>query len=115
MTRKALLLLGVLATAAAAVPAAHPQTPAPDAAAIATRLQTRYESIRDFTADFTQTYQGRLMRRTATERGKVQVKKPYRIRFTYTAPDKKEFVSDGKFFYSYFQTERTGSRQPLPK
>jgi outer membrane lipoprotein carrier protein len=109
-----LVLVVMLSTAGLALPVAQ-QAPTTDGAGLAARLQTRYEAIRDFTADFSQTYVGRLKRRTATERGKVQVKKPYRIRFTYESPEKKEFVSDGKFFYSYFQSERTGSRQALPK
>jgi outer membrane lipoprotein carrier protein len=43
------------------------------------------------------------------------VKKPSRVRFTYEAPERKVFVSDGSQFYSYFPADRTGSVQPLPK
>ena len=91
------------------------QTGSPNAADLAARLQKRYESIRDFTADFTQTYRGLLMRRTATESGKMLLKKPNRVRFTYRSPEHKEFVSDGSRFYSYFKSERAGSEHPLPK
>jgi len=87
----------------------------PTAAELASRLQKRYESIHDFTADFTQTYRGILQRKTATERGKVLVKKPSRVRFTYEAPEKKVFNSDGTTFRSYYQEDRAGSEYPLPK
>jgi outer membrane lipoprotein carrier protein len=87
----------------------------PTAPELAARLQKRYESIRDFTADFTQTYRGVLQRKTATERGKVLIKKPNRVRFTYEAPEKKVFDSDGTTFRSYYQEDRAGSEYPLPK
>lgn len=90
------------------------QTP-PTAADLAKRLQARYDTIRDFSGEFTQSFQGVLLRRGTTERGKVLVKKPSRVRFTYTAPDKKEFVSDGFRFYSYYPKDRLGSESPLPK
>lgn len=107
----------IIAAAVAMTSAATPfgQTGSPNAADLAARLQKRYESIRDFTADFTQTYRGLLMRRTATERGKMLLKKPNRVRFTYESPEHKEFVSDGSRFYSYFKAERAGSEHPLPK
>jgi outer membrane lipoprotein carrier protein len=87
----------------------------PPAAELAARLQNRYESIRDFTADFTQTYRGILMRQGATERGKVQLKKPGRIRFTYESPERKLFVSDGTVFKTYYPEEKSGSIAPVPK
>ena len=91
------------------------QTGNPTAPELAARLQTRYESIRDFTADFSQTYRGVLNRKGATERGKVLLKKPNRVRFTYESPEQKVFVSDGATFKSYYKEDRAGSEYPLPK
>ena len=88
---------------------------APAAADLARRLQARYETVRDFSADFTQSFQGVLVRRATSERGKVLLKKPSRVRFTYSAPEKKEFVSDGVRFYSYYPKDRLGTQAPLPK
>jgi outer membrane lipoprotein carrier protein len=88
---------------------------APTAPQLAAQLQKRYESIRDFTAEFTQTYRGLLQRKTATGRGKVLVKKPNRVRFTYEAPEYKVFVSDGTTFKSYYKEDSAGSEYPLPK
>jgi len=73
---------------------------------LARQLQAKYEQVRDFTADFEHTYEGGVLRQKVTERGKVQVKKPGKMRWTYTAPEKKEFVSDGRKIYSYVPEDR---------
>jgi outer membrane lipoprotein carrier protein len=87
----------------------------PTAQDLAARLQTRYESIHDFTADFTQTFQGLLGKRPMVERGKVILKKPNRVKFTYEKPDQKIFVSNGTVFRSYDADNRTGTEAPLPQ
>jgi outer membrane lipoprotein carrier protein len=112
--RVAAIALG-LALGALVLPirAATPQ--APTASDLAARLQKRYESIRDFTADFEQTFQGLLVKHPTTERGKLLLKKPSRVRFSYEKPEKKEFVSDGLNFYSYYPADRAGTETPLPK
>jgi outer membrane lipoprotein carrier protein len=90
--------------------------PPQDAAAdLAARVQARYDGVRDFTADFTQTVRGILLRRGATERGRVLVKKPNRNRFTYESPERKEFVADGSQLFSHFPEMRYGSVTPLPR
>ena len=109
-----IVILGALVLTAAArqIPAAQA---APTAAELTKKLQARYQTVRDFTADFTQTYQGVLQRKAATEKGKLQLKKPSRVRMTYESPERKVFVADGVQFYSYFPADRTGSVNPLPK
>src|SRR4029453_17967932 len=94
-----ILILSSLALTAAArqIPTAQA---APTAAELTKKLQARYQTVRDFTADFTQTYQGVLQRKAATEKGKLQLKKPSRVRMTYESPEKKVFVADGVQFYS---------------
>lgn len=87
----------------------------PTAADLTKRLQARYDTIRDFSGEFTQTFQGLLVRRATTESGKILLKKPSRVRFTYSAPEKKEFIADGFRFYSYYPKNRMGSEAPLPK
>lgn len=116
MTTPKRLTLPVLLCAALRVVgvAGAPIQSAPPAAELAARLQARYESIRDFTADFTQTYRGVLLRQAATERGTAMVKKPNRIRFAYASPEAKLFVSDGTVLKTYYPEERAGSIQPLP-
>ena len=72
--------------------------PRPEAADLAARLQARYETVLDFTARFTQTYESGLLRMasSAPERGELKLKKPSRFRMVYTAPERKEFVADGR-------------------
>jgi outer membrane lipoprotein carrier protein len=89
------------------------QQPA-SASDLAARLQKRYESIHDFTANFEQTFQGLLVKKPTTETGKVLLKKPNRIRFTYEKPEKKEFVADGKMFRSYYPANSSGTETTLP-
>ena len=69
-------------------------------------LQHRYDSIKDFSADFVHTYRGGVLKTQSEERGKVSVKKPSRMHWTYIAPEKKEFVSDGVKIYSYIPQDR---------
>jgi outer membrane lipoprotein carrier protein len=69
-------------------------------------IQKHYDQVRDFTADFTHTYQGGVLKKTITERGNVQIKKPGRMRWEYTSPERKTFVSDGRKIYSYVPADR---------
>ena len=50
--------------------------PRPPAAETARALQEKYDRVRDFTADFTHTYEGGILKKTFTERGTVEIKKP---------------------------------------
>jgi outer membrane lipoprotein carrier protein len=78
--------------------------PAPEA--LAQSLQQRYQGIRDFSADFVHSYRGGVLRTQTQERGTVSVKKPGRMRWVYTAPEKKEFVADGQKVYSYIPQDK---------
>ena len=65
------------------------------------KVQQRYNGIKDIQGDFVQTYEGGVLRTKTTERGTVAIKRPGRMRFTYTKPEKKEFVSDGTRLYTH--------------
>jgi outer membrane lipoprotein carrier protein len=82
------------------------QQPAPSAADLARNLQRKYELVRDFSADFEHIYEGGVLRKKLTERGTLLVKKPGMMRWTYTSPERKEFVSDGRTLYSYVPEDR---------
>jgi len=86
-----------------AFPAAQ-APPAPEA--VARALQQRYQGIRDFSAEFVHTYRGGVLRTQTTERGTVVIKKPGLMRWLYTNPERKEFVSDGRKVYSYIPEDR---------
>src|ERR1051326_200613 len=90
---------------------AHQAPPASSAAAgqameTARALQQKYDRVTDFTADFTHVYEVGVLKKTASERGSVQIKKPGKMRWDYTAPEKKEFVSDGHKIYSYIPADK---------
>src|SRR5262245_42959904 len=78
----------------------------PGADALARSLQQRYAGIRDFSADFEHSYRGGVLRTQTRERGTVSVKKPGRMRWIYTAPEKKEFVADARKVYSYIPQDK---------
>ena len=78
----------------------------PGADAVARALQQRYQGVRDFSADFVHTYRGGVLRTQTTERGTVLIKKPGLMRWVYTSPEKKQFVSDGEKIYSYIPADR---------
>jgi len=95
----------------------HAQTaPAPPPAAdLARLLQAHYDKVRDFTADFTHRYRGGVLRQALTERGRVRIKKPGRMDWTYTAPEKKQFVSDGTRIYTYIAAENVVYISDVPQ
>jgi outer membrane lipoprotein carrier protein len=78
------------------------ETTAPE---LARALQKKYDAIKDFSADFVHVYQGGVLKKQMTERGRLLVKKPGKMRWDYTAPDQKLFVSDGVKLYSYIPQE----------
>ena len=90
---------------------AQPPTPSD----LASRVQARYNTIRDFTADFTQRQTSPLLPRPVEERGEVKIKKPGRMRWTYATGDRNQVVSDGTTIYSYFPSDRHVNRTPMPK
>jgi outer membrane lipoprotein carrier protein len=73
---------------------------------LAEALQRKYDAVKDFSADFVHTYQGGVLKKQLTERGRVLIKKPGKMRWDYTAPEKKQFVSDGARIYFYIPADR---------
>ncbi len=72
-------------------------------------LQTKYSRLNSLAADFTQIYTapGDPTRR---ESGHLLLKKPGKMRWDYTAPETKLYVSDGKLVYEYLPAERLATR-----
>ena len=73
---------------------------------VARDLQRKYDRVTDFSADFVHSYRGGVLKQQATERGTLLVKKPGKMRWEYTSPEKKLFVSDGHKIYSYIPQDR---------
>lgn len=95
-------------------PAIAPGQARPPAAETAGALQQKYDRVKDFTADFEHIYEGGVLKKTSTERGTVQIKKPGRMRWEYTSPDKKTFVSDNHRIYSYIPADKQVIVAPMP-
>ena len=103
------LLLSALAVAAAATVTAQA-----DPVALAAKVQQRYNGIKDFQGDFIQSYEGGVLRTKTTERGTLAIKRPGRIRFTYSKPERKEFVSDGVRLYTHLVADKQVIVSPAP-
>jgi outer membrane lipoprotein carrier protein len=73
---------------------------------LAAALQKKYDGIKDFSTDFSHTYEGGVLRKQITERGHLLVKKPGKMRWDYSTPETKQFVSDGVKMYSYIPQDK---------
>ncbi len=103
-------------TAQSRLPSQPVSTPdaRPPAGDVAVALQRKYDAIKDFSASFIQTYEGGVLRRKASESGTVYVKKPGRMRWDYTSPEKKLFISDGRTMFLYFPADKQVMKNPVP-
>jgi outer membrane lipoprotein carrier protein len=90
----------------------HGQQPSADEVAAA--LQNKYDAVRDFSADFVQTYRGGVLNREIKDSGRVMIRKPGRMRWEYQMPEEKLFVSDGTKIYSYVPDDRQVTIVPVP-
>lgn len=75
-------------------------------------LQAKYNRLSSLAADFTQVYTapGERARR---ESGRLLLKKPGKMRWDYTSPEAKLFVSDGRWLYEYVPAERFATRSSV--
>ena len=97
------------------LPAGPPAQPRPAATETARAIQQKYDRVADFIADFTHTYEGGVLKKKSVEHGTVQIKKPGRMRWDYTSPEKKLFVADGRKVYSYIPADKQVVVSNLPQ
>jgi outer membrane lipoprotein carrier protein len=71
-------------------------------------IEKRYNSSQTIIVDFAESYTARGRKRT--EKGVLYLRKPGKMRWQYTDPPDKLFVSDGRFIYSYFPDERRAEK-----
>ena len=109
-------LLAATGTAQSRPPAKEVSSPdvRPPAPDVAGALQRKYDGVKDFTASFSQTYEGGVLRRKGAEAGTVSVKKPGKMRWDYAGPEKKLFVSDGQTMFLYFPNEKQVMKNDVP-
>jgi outer membrane lipoprotein carrier protein len=82
--------------------------------AVARDLQKKYDRIADFSADFVHSYRGGVLKQQTTEQGHLLVKKPGKMLWEYTSPEKKTFVSDGHKIYSYIPRDKQVMISTMP-
>jgi len=84
-----------------------------DVAAVAAKVQKRYDDAADFKARFTQTLTSAALKRTTSSSGQVTFKKPGRMRWDYEKPDKSSYITDGGVLWLYEPDDKQAFKQDL--
>lgn len=111
-------VLAPAATLVALALVARPTAQAtPSSADLAQRIQSHYDTVRDFRAGFTQTYISGALGEKEIDRGAVRIKKPNRMYWKYDAPTKKIWGADGSriFFYDATPGDPSCTLTPIPQ
>jgi outer membrane lipoprotein carrier protein len=77
------------------------------------KLQKKYSTLEGFKANFTQSYQSQRFSDGLSESGIVYLKKGGRMKWQYTKPEPKMFVSDGMFYYYYVPEDKQVIKSPI--
>jgi outer membrane lipoprotein carrier protein len=104
--RTSRVVRALVAVALSAAAPAAAQTADRSATDVAAALQRKYDTIRDFSADFTHEYEGGVLKKKLNEQGTVDIKKPGKMKWTYRSPEEKVFVSDGTRMYLYVPADK---------
>lgn len=78
---------------------------------VAEGVDHHYNNLNSLRAQFTETYRGAGV--TRTESGTLWLRRPGKMRWEYTEPKEKIFVSDGKTAYFYVPGERQARKAPV--
>lgn len=89
----------------------HAKAQSLSADGLAARIDHHYDSLGSLEVNFTQQYDGMGMNRR--EAGVLLLKKPGRMRWTYSNPAGKLFVLDGHYGYFYSPGDTTAQRVPV--
>jgi outer membrane lipoprotein carrier protein len=76
-------------------------------------IQSQYEKILTFEADFTQRSYIKMMNQTQDVKGRVQIKKPGKMRWVYGAPDTQILISNEKTLWLYVPDEEQATKVPV--
>jgi outer membrane lipoprotein carrier protein len=82
-----------------------------DARQAAAAIDARYNGMKSLRADFTENYSGGGIRRS--ESGTLRIKKPGKMRWDYSSPRNKIFLTDGVTAWFYVPGERQARRTRL--
>jgi outer membrane lipoprotein carrier protein len=76
-------------------------------------IQSQYEKILTFEADFTQRSYVKMMNQTQDVKGRVQIKKPGKMRWVYGVPDTQILISNEKTLWLYVPVEEQATKVPV--
>ncbi|MEM9112968.1 MAG: outer membrane lipoprotein carrier protein LolA [Myxococcota bacterium] len=106
------LALAALALSASTVPTE--QDASQRAVRLAKRVHAHYSKVTDLEAEFVQTYVRVALSRPTEKRGRIAIKKPYKVFMSYPSQGTRTYV-DGESVWYYKEGEDTAVRQPLDK
>ena len=75
-------------------------------------LQARYNKMSTLSAEFSQVHTER-GQRERRESGRLLLKKPGKMKWNYTAPEEKLFISDGKYLFEYVKADNYATRSDV--
>ena len=76
-------------------------------------VQSNYEKILTFEAEFAQKSYVKMMDKTQHAKGTVSIKKPGRMKWIYGAPDTQVLISNGKTLWHYVADEEQVTKIPI--
>jgi outer membrane lipoprotein carrier protein len=94
-------------------PALWSQASGSNAREVAARIDARYNGMKSLRADFTENYSGGGIERI--ESGTLLLKKPGKMRWDYSSPRKKIFVTNGATAWFYVPGEHQARRTAIKK
>jgi outer membrane lipoprotein carrier protein len=88
-------------------------SPPPNVDQVVRKLQKRYDTTSDFTADFTQEVEVPTLGRKLDSSGRLAFKRPGRMRWEFLAPEKQTIVADGQTLWVYQPEHRQVLKAPF--
>jgi outer membrane lipoprotein carrier protein len=98
---------------AAALSSAAEAAKTPDVEEVVLRLQRRYDTTGDFTADFVQTVDVPTLGQTLESKGRVLFKRPGKMRWEFLEPDKQTLVADGQTLWVHQPAQKQVLKAPF--
>ena len=80
---------------------------------VAAKIDARYNGMQSLSAEFTEDYSNGAIRRS--ESGTLKIKKPGKMRWDYTSPREKLFLTDGSTAWFYVPGEHQARRASMKK
>jgi outer membrane lipoprotein carrier protein len=75
-------------------------------------IQKKYNKLKTLSVDFTQIYTSP-SESTRQESGRLLLRKPGRMRWDYTSPEQKLFVSNGRVMYEWVPTDKYATKMSV--